>query len=98
MMGLGFWVIAIIYLAATAIAYHLFIVQWRNFNREVLGKDYVTNGDVLFSAFMAAMPVGLPVALAITAIEGYGPAWRKWAKSRYRDEKPPSNVTKIGRK
>jgi hypothetical protein len=81
-MSLGFWVVvAGLYIAATILAYHLILVSFRTWRKSI--GSHLTNGDAMFSAIMAVLPVGLPLAVLLTSIDGYGRGGAKWAERPY---------------
>lgn len=75
-------IIILIWAAASGIAFWLLIENMGAFRRKVLREKCVTNGDVTLCVLISILPVGLFVALAVTAIDGFGDKGREWSDRR----------------
>lgn len=83
-------VIAALYAAQTIGQFWLYLKIHRQWNRSYLFNRYLTNGDVVFCAFLALMPTLMILPMIIAAAEGWDKRSAGWAKRRSRFD-PPRN-------
>ena len=75
------WIILAAWAIQSTLAFWVLLKVQRQFNKK-LRHSYLTNGDIMFNAFVAFFPVSLLAALSLAVIAGWGDKSEDWANRR----------------
>lgn len=74
------WFIIAAYLVQSALAFRLMLKSSQQFCRRI--GAFVTNGDVIVFAILAAFPASIIAAIIIAAMEGWSEKSSEWANRK----------------